>query len=98
MLDPRYSWAKSREREKRHITGVRNDLPGIAAHTATGGPKRARESVTSTGLELRKRIPLARSARSSAAPPLEKRYGKNYLISTLAPASSNFFLIEAASS
>src|SRR5713226_3313540 len=108
MRDPLYSvrpqsdrhpaWAKSGETEKGHITAARNDLPGIAAHTAAGGPKRARESVTSTGLELRKRIPLARSARSSAAPPLEKRYGKNYLISTLAPASSNFFLIEAASS
>src|SRR5216684_9256325 len=81
MRDPLYSvrpqsdrhpaWAKSGETEKGHITAARNDLPGIAAHTAAGGPKRARESVTSTGLELRKRIPLARSARSYAAPPLE---------------------------
>src|SRR6266446_7511383 len=86
MLDPLYSlrpkrgrhsfWARARETEKEHITVRRNDLPGIAAHTAAGGPKRARESVTSTGLELRKRIPLARSARSCAAPPLEKPHCK----------------------
>src|SRR6266478_216557 len=75
MLDPLYSlrpkrgrhsfWARARETEKEHITVRRNDLPGIAAHTAAGGPKRARDVVTSTGLELRKRIPLARSARSA---------------------------------
>ena len=44
---------------------MRNDLPGIAVHTAAGGPQRARDVVKSTGLELRKRIPLARSARSA---------------------------------
>src|SRR6266404_6759517 len=75
MLDPLYSlrpkrgrhsfWARDRETEKGHITVVRNDLPGIAAHTAAGGPKRARDVVTSNGLELRMRIPLARSARSA---------------------------------
>src|SRR5882672_7039559 len=116
MLDPLYSLrpkrgrhsfrARDRDTEKRHITVRRNDLPGIAAHTAAGGPKRARNVVTSTGLELRKRIPLARSARS--APRLcpkhpAARYpvpcgAPCYLISTLAPASSNFFLMAAASS
>jgi hypothetical protein len=44
---------------------MRNDLPGIDAHTAARGPKRARDVVKNTGLELRKRIPLARSARSA---------------------------------
>src|SRR5882757_703164 len=73
---PHPSWAKNGQTENGHITAVRIDLPGIAAHTAAGGPKRARKSVTSTGLELRKRIPLARSARSCAAPPLEKPYCK----------------------
>src|SRR5580658_6357125 len=34
----------------------------------------------------------------AAAPPLEARTTNNYLISTLAPASSNFFLMVAASS
>src|SRR5713226_5828863 len=107
---PHPFWAKNGETEKGHITAVRNDLPGIAAHTAAGGPKRARDFVTSTVLDLRTRIPLARSARSCAAPPLKKPNLRtvlcdpgqagpaNYLISTLAPASSNFFLIEAASS
>src|SRR6266481_7709205 len=66
MLDPLYSlrpkrgrhpfWARDSETEKGHITARRNDLPGIAAHTAAGGPKRARDVVTSNGLELRKRI------------------------------------------
>src|SRR5437879_6087838 len=121
MRDPHYSvrpqngrhpiWAKNGETKKGHITAVRNDLPGIVAHTAAGGPKSARGSVTSTGLDLRKRIPLARFAAFCAAPPLKNRTAKqfglapatwpelaNYLISTLAPASSNFFLIVAASS
>src|SRR6266849_5060206 len=120
MLDPLYSlrpkrgrhsfWARDRETDEGLITARRNDLPGIAAHTATGGPKRARDVVTSNGLELRKRIPLARSARS--APRLcPKQTHRSmllrgpvssgacyYLISTLAPASSNFFLMAAASS
>src|SRR6266850_1478076 len=119
MLDPLYSlrpkrgrhsfWARDRETEKGHITVMRNDLPGIDAHTAAGGPKRARDVVKSTGLELRKRIPLARFARSAlrlcpknptasqlSVAPLHT--GWNYLISTLAPASSNFFLMAAASS
>src|SRR5260370_4766544 len=84
MRDPHYSVrpqsgrhpfrAKNGETENGHITAARNDLPGIAAHTAAGGPKRARDFVTSTGLELRTRIPLARSARSCAAPPLKKPY------------------------
>src|SRR5712692_1010532 len=63
MLDlPHPFWAKNGELEKTHITAARNDLPGIAAHTAAGGPKRAHEFVKSTGLDLRTRIPLARSA------------------------------------
>jgi len=41
---------------------VHDDLPGIDKHTAAGGPKRARDVVTSTGLDLRTRIPLARLA------------------------------------
>src|SRR5258706_1885962 len=85
MRDPHYSVrpqngrhpirAKKRRNGEGHITPVRNDLPGIVAHTAAGGPKRARDSVISTGLELRKRIPLAWSARSSTA-PLEKQHCK----------------------
>ena len=51
---------------------MRNDLPGIAAHTAAGGPKRARGSVTSTGFDLRTRIPLARSARYLHRAPTRK--------------------------
>src|SRR5260370_24925366 len=63
MLDlPHPFWAKNGELEKTHITAARNDLPGIAAHTAAGGPKRVHEFVKSTGLDLRTRIPLARSA------------------------------------
>jgi len=42
------------ETKKGQITVVRDDLPRIAAHTATGGPKRANDFVISTGLELRK--------------------------------------------
>jgi len=63
---------KHGETKKGQITVVWNDLPGIAAHTAAEGPKRAQDFVISTGLELRKRIPLARFARSCAAPPLKK--------------------------
>src|SRR6266852_2235276 len=84
MRDPHYSVrpqngrhpirAKNGETDKGHITAVRNDLPGIAAHTAAGGPKRARGSVTNTGLDLRKRIPLTRSAAFCAAPPFKKSY------------------------
>src|SRR5437773_11816173 len=71
MLDPLYlrlrrsrhpSWAKSEKQRKGQITAMRDDLPRIAAHTATGGPKKAKDFVISTGLELRKRIPLARFA------------------------------------
>src|ERR1700739_3096385 len=75
MLGPLYSLrpkrgrhsfrARDSETEKELITMMRNDLPGIAAHTAAGGLKRARDGVTGNGLELRKRIPLARSARSA---------------------------------
>jgi hypothetical protein len=61
--------AKNRETEKGHITVMRSDLPGIDAHTAAGDPKRARDVVKSNGLELRKRIPLARFARCAAPPP-----------------------------
>src|SRR6267378_1475562 len=68
--------AKNGKTEKGHITALRNDLPGIVAHTAAGGPKRARSSVTSTGLDLRTRIPLARFATSCAAPPHEKPCNK----------------------
>src|SRR5713101_1644322 len=71
-------WAKNGETKKGHITSVRNDLPGIAAHTAAGGPKRARGSITSTGLDLRKRIPLARSAAFCVAPPLKNRISKQF--------------------
>src|SRR5882724_10230899 len=66
MLDPLYSlrpkrdrhsfWARDRETDEGLITVMRNDLPGIAAHTAARGPKRPRDVVKSTGLELRKRI------------------------------------------
>src|SRR6266567_5865702 len=88
MLDPHYSVrpqngrhpfrAKNGETKKGHITVVRNDLPGIAAHTAAKGPKRACCLITSTGLDLRTRIPLARSAASCAAPPLKKRTAKQF--------------------
>jgi hypothetical protein len=61
--------AKNGETEKGHITVMRSDLPGIDAHTAAGDPKRARDVVKSNGLELRKRIPLARFARCAAPPP-----------------------------
>src|SRR5712664_3326026 len=77
---PHPFWAKNGETENGHFTAARNDLPGIVAHTAAGGPKRAREVATNNGLELRKRIPLARPARSCAAPPLEKRYCKKKLL------------------
>src|ERR1700682_6487258 len=69
---PHPFWAKYGETEKGHMTAVRNDLPGIAAHTAAGGPKRARGSVTSTGFDLRRRIPLARSARFLPRAPTRK--------------------------
>src|SRR5260370_18366221 len=75
---PHPFWAKNRETEKGHITAVRNDPPGIVAHTAAGGPKRARSSVTSTGLDLRKRIPLTRFAAFCAAPPLKNRTAKQF--------------------
>src|SRR6266446_944800 len=69
--------AKNGKTEKGHITALRNDLPGIVAHTAAGGPKRARSSVTSTGLDLRTRIPLARFAACCVAPPHEKTVQQN---------------------
>src|SRR5260370_29715474 len=88
MRDPHYSVrpqngrhpirAKKRRNGEGHITAVRNDLPGIVAHTAAGGPKRARGSVTSTGLDLRKRIPLTRFAALCAAPPLKNRTAKQF--------------------
>src|SRR5258708_19356766 len=74
---PHPFWAKNRETEKGHITAARDDLPRIAAHTAAGGPKRARGFVTNTGLDLRTRIPLTRFAASCAAPPHEKPCNKN---------------------
>jgi hypothetical protein len=55
--------AENGQLEKGHITVMRRDLPMIAAHTAAGGPKRARKVTTNNGLDLRTRIPLARSAR-----------------------------------
>src|SRR5205823_10789659 len=84
MLDPLYlrlrpgrsrhpCRAKNGETKERKINVVRNDLPGIAAHTAAGGPKRVQDFGISTGLELRKRIALARFARSCAAPPLKNK-------------------------
>ena len=58
---------------------MRTDLPGIARHTAAGGSKRAQDFVTSARLELRKRIPLARFARSCAAPsPKKSRSAKTF--------------------
>src|SRR5258707_7630480 len=75
---PHPFWARNGETEKGHITAVRNDLPGIVAHTAARGPKRARGSVTSTGLDLRKRIPLTRFAAFCAAPPLKNRTAKQF--------------------
>src|SRR5713226_6220307 len=72
------SWAKNGETEKGHFTPVRNYLPGIAAHTAAVGPKRARGSVTNTGFDLRKRIPLTRSAAFCAAPPFKQPYRKTF--------------------
>src|SRR5260370_33963469 len=115
MLDPHYSvrpqngrhpfGQKTEKQRQGHISVVRNDLPGIAAHTAAKGPRRAYCLITSTGLDLRTRIPLARSAASCAATPLKKQNCKEvpdgpvksdqatYLISTLAPASSNLFLM-----
>src|SRR6267154_1008873 len=69
---PHPFWAKYGETEKAHLTAVRNDLPGIARHTAAGGPKRALGSVTSTGFDLRTRIPLARSARFLDRTPTRK--------------------------
>src|SRR5438876_8399459 len=119
MLDPLYSlrpkrdrhsfWARDRETDEGLITVMRNDLPGIAAHTAAGGPKRPRDVVKSTGLELRKRIlwrgpPALRRASARNTLPFDtaswprSTRGPCYLISTLAPASSNFFLMAAASS
>jgi hypothetical protein len=68
--------AKNGNTEKGHITVMRSDLPEIDAHTAAGGPKRTRDVVTSTGLDLRKRIPLARPARSLAPRPPEKPHCK----------------------
>ena len=66
---------------------MRDDLPRIAAHTPAGGPKRAQDFVIDTGLELRKRIPLARFARSCAAPPLKKnRSEKTFLLTPDKPA------------
>src|SRR5260370_7793161 len=75
---PHPFWSRNGETEKGHITAVRNDLPGIVAHTAAGGPKRAHVSVTSTGLDLRKRIPLTRFAAFCAAPPLKNRTAKQF--------------------
>src|SRR2546421_9615105 len=112
MLDlPHPFWAKNGETEKGLIAVVRTDLPGIDPHTGAGGPKRALDFVTSTGFDLRTRIPLTRSARFLRRAAARKTVQQNnfvvtparpepanYLISTLAPASSNFFLIEAASS
>src|SRR6266852_1433493 len=74
---PHPFWAKNGETKKGHSTAARNDLPGIAAHTAAGGTKRARESVTNTGLDLRTRIPLTRSARFQRRAVAQKTELKN---------------------
>src|SRR6202165_6246597 len=76
---PHPFWAKYGETEKGHMTAVRNDLPGIAAHKAAGGPKRARDSVTSTGFDLRTRIPLARSARFLYRAPTRKTVLRQFI-------------------
>src|SRR5260370_37023744 len=93
MLDPHYSGrpqngrhpfrAKNRETKKGDITVVRNDLPGIVAHTAAGGPKRACCLITSTGLDLRTRIPLARSALPAPRPRSKNRTTKQFCMARL---------------
>src|SRR6266436_1550817 len=116
MLDPLYSlrpkrgrqpfWARDGETEKEHITVMRNDLPGIAAHTAAGGPKRpvTLEQVTPLNCVsefLWRGSPALRraSARKNLTAKCPVPHGaRHYLISTLAPASSNFFLMAVASS
>src|SRR5882762_10891284 len=75
---PHPFWAANGETDEGHITASRNDLPGIARHTAAGGPKRARGSVTSTGFDLRTRIPLARSARFPRRAPTRKTVPRQF--------------------
>src|SRR5260370_11445641 len=102
--------AKNGETENRHITAARNDLPGIAAHTAAGARKEPvilyQVPASNCVREFLWRGPLALAPRRRSKNRTAKQFGvasawpgpANYLTSPLAPASSTFFLIEAASS
>src|SRR2546422_10857241 len=76
-------------------------LPVASAHTAVCGPGGTLGVVVVPGLQVRTWNPLAlpfRPASRAREKNLFDRSEVTYLISTFAPASSNFFLIAAASS
>src|SRR5215831_685511 len=83
---------------RRHITAATQDLPEVCAQTAIGVPKGTLGVVVIPSLNVRSGCPLARPLARKTAPVRKLVEGENYLISTLAPASSNFFLMDAASS
>src|SRR5215472_13592734 len=83
---------------RRHITAAPEDLPEVCAQTAIGVPRGTLGVVVIPSLNVRSGCPLARPLARKTAPVRKLVEGENYLISTLAPASSNFFLMDAASS
>src|SRR5271157_6283683 len=81
-------------------------MPDAAPHTVSEGPLGTQRIVETSGRSLRTEFPWRSCApnepRRNRSPnhgePAEEQPANHYLISTLAPASSNFFLMVAASS
>src|SRR5215469_6828224 len=90
---------------KRHVTVMLCGLPGTALHTVSEGPSGTRIAVDKTVRSFRTEFPWRN--RAPHWPRLLRSPNRGwppwwpaipYLISTFAPASSNFFLMAAASS
>src|SRR5271157_923669 len=95
-----------RKNWKRHLAVMPRGMPDAAPHTVSEGPPRTQRIVETSGRSLRTEFPWRGCApnepRRNRSPkhgePAEEQPADHYLISTLAPASSNFFLMVAASS
>src|SRR5271157_3982759 len=95
-----------RKNWKRHKAVMPRGMPDAAPHTVSEDPSRTQRIVETSGRSLRTEFPWRSCApnepRRNRSPkheePAEEQPASHYLISTLAPASSNFFLMLAASS
>src|SRR5215472_9563542 len=83
---------------RRQIAAALADLPEACAQTVIGVPGGTLGVVVIPSLNVRSGCPLARPLARKAVPVRKPCQRRSYLISTLAPASSNFFLMDAASS